>query len=202
MAAGSLIAAMGGEQSLDRMSGLRRALPFTFGCFIVGGLALTGVPPFSGFFSKDEILLFLAGRGGWHWALYVAGYFGAFLTGLYTFRMIFRAFLGEPCPEARELIEHGHLLPPASADQPRQRRGRGHRRRLPRSRAPDRRARGADAASRWALLALLAIVGGIVAIPASTIWLDHFLAPTFADSTLAGNPSNGAARDRPDPRRA
>jgi len=98
MAAGSVISAMGGVQSLDRMSGLRRALPFTFGCFMIGGLALTGVPPFSGFFSKDSILLFVAGRGGWHWALYVAGYLGAFLTGVYTFRMIFRAFLGEPCP--------------------------------------------------------------------------------------------------------
>src|SRR5450755_1746439 len=100
MAAGSLISAMGGSQSLDRMSGLRRALPFTFGCFIIGGLALSGVPPLSGFFSKDSILLFVAGRGGWHWALYVAGYVGAFLTALYTFRMIFRAFLGDPCPEA------------------------------------------------------------------------------------------------------
>ncbi len=47
MAAGSVIAAMAGEQSLDRMGGFRRAMPFTFGCFIVGGLALAGVPPFS-----------------------------------------------------------------------------------------------------------------------------------------------------------
>ncbi|MCW2971051.1 MAG: proton-translocating NADH-quinone oxidoreductase, chain, partial [Solirubrobacterales bacterium] len=57
MAAGSLIGAMAGEQSLDRMGGFRRALPFTYGCFVIGGLALSGIPPFSGFFSKDEILL-------------------------------------------------------------------------------------------------------------------------------------------------
>ena len=56
MAAGSADRAMGGNQSLDRMSGLRRALPFTFACFIIGGLALSGIPPFSGFFSKDDIL--------------------------------------------------------------------------------------------------------------------------------------------------
>ena len=77
-------------------------------CFVIGGLALSGIPPFSGFFSKDEILLVVGERGGWHWALYVIGYIGAFLTAIYTFRMIFRAFYGEPVPEAREL-EGGHL---------------------------------------------------------------------------------------------
>jgi NADH-quinone oxidoreductase subunit L len=108
MAAGSLIGAMGGEQSLEKMGGFRKAMPFTYGCFIVGGLALSGIPPFSGFFSKDEILLVTGERGGWHWALYVAGYVGALLTAIYTFRMIFRAFHGEPVAEAREL-EGGHL---------------------------------------------------------------------------------------------
>jgi NADH-quinone oxidoreductase subunit L len=108
MAAGSLISAMAGEQSLDRMSGWRKALPFTFLCFMAGGLALSAVPPFSGFFSKDEILLFVGNLGGWHWALYVIGYVGALLTAIYTFRMIFRAFFGQPCEEAKEL-EEGHL---------------------------------------------------------------------------------------------
>ena len=103
MGAGSIIGAMAGEQSLDRMGGFRKALPFTFGCFVIGGLALSGIPPFSGFFSKDEILLVTGELGGWHWALYVIGYIGAFLTAIYTFRMIFRAFYGEPVPEAREL---------------------------------------------------------------------------------------------------
>jgi NADH-quinone oxidoreductase subunit L len=108
MGAGSIIGAMGGEQSLQKMGGFRKALPFTFICFIIGGLALSGIPPFSGFFSKDDILLVTAERGGWHWALYVAGYIGAFLTAIYTFRMIFRAFYGDPVAEAREL-EGGHL---------------------------------------------------------------------------------------------
>jgi NADH-quinone oxidoreductase subunit L len=108
MGAGSIIGAMGGEQSLEKMGGFRKALPFTFACFIIGGLALSGIPPFSGFFSKDDILLVTAERGGWHWALYVAGYVGAFLTAIYTFRMIFRAFYGEPVAEAKEL-EAGHL---------------------------------------------------------------------------------------------
>src|SRR4029453_8869975 len=109
MAAGSVIAAMAGIQNLDRMRGFPPAMPFTFGCMIVGGLALSGIPPFSGFFSKDEILALLFERGGWHAALGVLGYLGAFLTAIYTFRMIFRAFHGEPCEEAKEL-EHGHLF--------------------------------------------------------------------------------------------
>ena len=108
MAAGSVISAMAGEQSLNRMSGFKRAMPFTYACFVIGGLALAGVPPFSGFFSKDEILADIGARGGGWWVFYVAGYVGAILTAIYTWRMIFRAFWGEPCPEAREL-EEGHL---------------------------------------------------------------------------------------------
>ena len=190
MAAGSVISAMGGSQSLDRMSGLRRALPFTFGCFLIGGLALTGVPPFSGFFSKDSILLFVAGRGGWHWALYVAGYLGAFLTGLYTFRMIFRAFLGEPCPEAVELIEHGHLFHAAVPTNPANGEVEDTDVGFP---GPDHVIAERAIPMRVAMgtLAALAIVGGIVSIPNTTRWLDNFLAPTFADSTIAVHPSNG-----------
>ena len=59
MAAGSVIAAMAGTQDLDKMGGFRTAMPFTFGCMVIGGLALSGIPPFSGFFSKDEILALL-----------------------------------------------------------------------------------------------------------------------------------------------
>ena len=56
MAAGSIIGAMGGEPVARQDGRLPKAMPFTFGCFVIGGLALSGVPPFSGFFSKDEIL--------------------------------------------------------------------------------------------------------------------------------------------------
>ena len=125
MGAGSLIGAMAGEQSLDRMGGFRKAMPFTYGCFLIGGLALSGIPPFSGFFSKDEILLDTGERGGWHWALYVVGYLGALLTAIYTFRMIFRAFHGEPVRGGTEL-EEGHPHHARAALQPGQRRSRGH----------------------------------------------------------------------------
>ena len=64
MAAGSIISAMAGEQSLDRMGGFRRACRSPSPASCSAALALSGVPPFSGFFSKDEILLFVADRGG------------------------------------------------------------------------------------------------------------------------------------------
>ena len=109
MAAGSVIGAMAGVQYARPDVRLPRRCRSPSCCFVIGGLALSGVPPFSGFFSKDEILAVVGARGGgWHWVLYVVGYVGAFLTAIYTFRMIFRAFCGEPCPEAREL-EDGHL---------------------------------------------------------------------------------------------
>src|SRR3954453_12941596 len=108
MAAGSLIAAMGGEQSLQKMRGFRKAMPFTFGCFVIGSLALSAFPLFAGFFSKDALLYEIAQRGGWFVLLYIAGYIGSVFTVFYTWRLVFRAFYGEPCEQAREL-EHGHL---------------------------------------------------------------------------------------------
>ena len=182
MAAGSLIAAMAGEQSLNRMGGFRRAMPFTYVCFLVGGLALSGVPPFSGFFSKDEILLVTAERGGWHWALYAIGYIGAGLTAVYTFRMIFRAFHGEPAPEAREL-EAGHLhhaeVPrnPATGEEEDTDVGFPGPLHVIAERAPLMRA-------AMALLALGSLGAGLVQIPQVDFVVDDFLKPSFGDSSL------------------
>src|ERR671923_860877 len=80
MAAGSAISAMAGTQNIDRMGGLRRALPFTSSMMIVGALALAAFPGTSGFFSKDEILAFAAARGGLYWVFVIGGYVGALLT--------------------------------------------------------------------------------------------------------------------------
>ena len=108
MAAGSVISAMAGTQDIDRMGGLRRAMPFTSMVMIIGALALAGFPGTAGFFSKDEILAFAAHRGGFYWIFAIGGYIGALMTAFYAFRIVFRVFWGEPCPEAREL-EQGHL---------------------------------------------------------------------------------------------
>jgi NADH-quinone oxidoreductase subunit L len=182
MGAGSIIGAMGGEQSLQKMGGFRKAMPFTYGCFIVGGLALSGVPPFSGFFSKDEILLVTAERGGWHWILYVAGYVGALLTAIYTFRMIFRAFHGEPVAEAREL-EAGHLhhaeVPrnPANGEVEDTEVGfPGPHHTIAEKALPMKVAMG--------LLAIGAIGAGFLQIPKTDFVIDDFLRPSFAGSSL------------------
>jgi NADH-quinone oxidoreductase subunit L len=182
MAAGSIIGAMAGEQSLDRMGGFRKAMPFTFACFLIGGLALSGIPPFSGFFSKDEILLVTGERGGWHWALYVIGYIGAFLTAIYTFRMIFRAFYGEPVPEAREL-EAGHLhhaeVPtnPATGEEEDTDVGfPGPHHTIAERALPMRVA--------MVVLAFGSITAGLLQIPNVDFVIDDFLKPTFAGSSL------------------
>jgi NADH-quinone oxidoreductase subunit L len=182
MAAGSLIGALAGEQSLERMGGFRKALPFTYGCFIVGGLALSGVPPFSGFFSKDEILLVTGELGGWHWALYVAGYVGALLTAIYTFRMIFRAFHGEPVAEAREL-EGGHVHHAEVPRNPTTGEAEdtdvgfpGPTHAIAERALPMRVAMG--------LLALGAVGAGLVQIPKVDFVIEDFLRPSFATSKL------------------
>jgi NADH-quinone oxidoreductase subunit L len=182
MAAGSLIGAMAGEQSLQKMGGFRKAMPFTYGCFIVGGLALSGIPPFSGFFSKDEILLVTGERGGWHWALYVIGYIGALLTAIYTFRMIFRAFHGEPVPEAREL-EGGHL---AHADVPRNPANGEEEDTDVGFPGPEHAIaeRALPMRIAMSLLALGAVGAGLIQIPKVDFVIDDFLRPSFATSKL------------------
>jgi len=190
MAAGSVIAAMAGQQNLDKMGGFRKAMPFTFGCMLIGGLALTGVPPFSGFFSKDEILLLIGDRGGWYWILYVGGYVGALLTGIYTFRMIFRAFFGEPVPEAREL-EQGHLHHAETHTNPANDEVEDTDVGFP---GPEHHIAEREPTMKLAMgtLALLAIVGGLAQVPTVTHVIDHFLAPSFEDSTLyERDPSGG-----------
>jgi NADH-quinone oxidoreductase subunit L len=84
-----------------------KALLFMAAGMVIGALALVGVPPFAGFFSKDSILAAAMDRGAYGYILWVAGLAGAFLTGLYTFRMFFMVFLGEPSAFARE---HFHAL--------------------------------------------------------------------------------------------
>ena len=180
MAAGSVIAAMAGEQNLDRMGGFRRAMPFTFACMAIGGLALSGFPLFSGFFSKDEIIAYVIAREGWFVILGVLGFAGSLLTAIYTWRMIFRAFFGEPVEQAREL-EGGHLHHAAEHTNPATGEVEDTDVGFP---GPDHHIAEREWSMKAAMgaLAVLATVGGVLQIPKVTEVLHHFLEPTFAES--------------------
>jgi NADH-quinone oxidoreductase subunit L len=189
MAAGSVIAAMAGVQDIDRMSGLRRAMPFTYAAFVIGALALAAFPVMSGYFSKDDILAFAAERGGGYWILYVVGTIAALMTAVYAFRMIFRVFFGEPNDEARSLEEghlaHGEPVNPMTGEPEDTDVG------FP---GPEHHIAEWEPAMRtpMSLLAILAIVGGVVQIPQVTHVVSSFLEPSFADSRFANlEPSGG-----------
>jgi NADH-quinone oxidoreductase subunit L len=173
---------MSGEQSLEKMKGFKKAMPFTFACFVIGGLALSGIPPFSGFFSKDEILLVTGERGGWHWALYVLGYVGAFMTAIYTFRMIFRAFYGDPVEQAQEL-EGGHLYHAAQPTNPANGEVEDTDVGFP---GPTHAIAERALSMRVAMtiLAIGAVGAGLVQIPNVDYVIDKFLEPSFYGSTL------------------
>jgi NADH-quinone oxidoreductase subunit L len=179
MAAGSVIAAMANNQNIDRMSGFRRALPFTSLTLIVGALALAGFPGTSGFFSKDEILVFAADRGGMYWIFAIGGYVGAFLTAFYAFRIGFRVVGGKPCEEARELegghLAHGEPENPATGEKEDTDVGfPGPEHHIAERATPMRIAMG--------ILAFLALFAGLLQIPGVTHVLETFLEGTFEDS--------------------
>ena len=155
-------------------------------------LALSGLPPFSGWLSKDDIIAYLDHRGGGFEILGILGYVGAFLTGIYTFRMIFRAFFGAPCEEAREL-EHGHLAHAETPTNPQTGEVEDTDVGFP---GPEHHIAERDLAMKvpMAILAILAVLGGIFQIPGVDSSINRFLSPTFAGSALyADDPSTGAS---------
>jgi NADH-quinone oxidoreductase subunit L len=81
-------------------------MPKTYIAFLIGSLALVGIPPLSGFFSKDAILASALASGAYGQVLFAAGLVGALLTGIYSFRLVFLVFLGEPSSLVRE-HDHG-----------------------------------------------------------------------------------------------
>jgi NADH-quinone oxidoreductase subunit L len=190
MAAGSIIAAMANDQNIDRMSGFGRAMRFTSMAMLAGALALAAFPGTSGFFSKDEILAFAGERGGIYTVMMVLGYLGALLTAVYSFRLVFRILPGEPCAEARELIETGHVAHgeprnPASGELEDTDVGfPGPEHHIAEQNWPMRAAMG--------VLALLALVGGLVQIPGVDHVISDFLHPVFEESAFAEiHPSAG-----------
>jgi NADH-quinone oxidoreductase subunit L len=106
LAAGSVIHAMGGDQEMPHMGGLRTKIPITYWTMFIATFAIAGIPGFAGFFSKDEILD--AARSGPHaniW-LWLLGLLGAGLTSFYMFRLIFLTFFGKPRYDEHKVHVH------------------------------------------------------------------------------------------------
>ncbi|HEV2616777.1 MAG TPA: NADH-quinone oxidoreductase subunit L [Candidatus Acidoferrales bacterium] len=95
LAAGSVIHAMGGQQDMQHMGGLRKKIPWTFATMLVATLAISGAPLFAGFFSKDEILFNAYAGPNANFVLYLVGISAALLTACYMFRLIFLTFYGK-----------------------------------------------------------------------------------------------------------
>jgi NADH-quinone oxidoreductase subunit L len=152
LGAGSVIHAVGGEQDMRKMGGLRTKIPWTFWTVTMGTIAIAGIPPFAGFFSKDEIL-WKAYQA--NWVYWLVGLVTAFITSFYMFRMWFLTFFGEYKGEANS-HEHDH-----------DDHGHGH---------------GGVHESPMVMLvplmilAVLSIVGGWVGIRGR---FEHFLSPVF-----------------------
>src|ERR1700680_5131561 len=170
LAAGSVIHALGGEQDMRHMGGLRTKIPWTFWTMTAGTFAIAGIPPFAGFFSKDEIL-WRAYQASWiYWLI---GLSTAFLTSFYMFRLWFMTFFGEYRGDLEDSHSHGSAYQ-AHAPAPH---GHGHG--------------GIHESPKVMLiplmiLAVLSIVGGWVGVPGSMYGANHFerfLAPVFHSTT-------------------
>ena len=184
MAAGSIISAMANMQDIDKMKGFRKAMPFTAAMLIIGALALSGFPGTSGWFSKDEIIDFAHFRGGMYDWMWVGMLIGAFMTAIYSFRIVFRILPGPACKEVEYLEEKGHVIHgepknPATGEIEDTEVG-----------YPGEEHHIAEQAGgmkfAMAVLGVLALIGGFVQIPGVTEVITHFLEPTFENSIFAG----------------
>jgi NADH-quinone oxidoreductase subunit L len=108
MGAGSVMHALAGELDIRKMGSLRRYLPYTYGTFVIGTLAIAGIFPFAGFFSKDEILYNAWQGGKIYWLI---GVVAAFMTAFYMFRLVFMTFHGKSRMDPH-VEDHVHESPP------------------------------------------------------------------------------------------
>jgi NADH-quinone oxidoreductase subunit L len=184
LGSGAVIHALAGEQDLRRMGGLKKYLPITYWTFLVGALAIAGVPGLAGFFSKDEILYktFVGTEVTQHHGyplLWIIGVITSLLTATYMFRLVFLAFHGAPRSEAAPQAGHG----PAAAH------GSGHGHGAHgHGHAPH------DAPPSMAIplivLAIGSVLAGYIGVPhalGGSNWIESFLHPSF-EATAAEGP--------------
>src|SRR5579872_3224076 len=189
LAAGSVIHAIGGEQDMRKMGGLRKKIPWTFWTMTFATIAIAGIPPFAGFFSKDEIL-WRAYQASWiYW---LVGLITAFLTSFYMFRLWFMTFFGEYRGNAETSHGHEEHLADTRAGAPAPH-GHGGIHESP-----------AIMLVPLVILAVLSLVGGWVGVPGSLgggNHFDKFLGPVFRSSTPAINTGHVQAGETAPPER-
>jgi NADH-quinone oxidoreductase subunit L len=168
-----VIHALAGEQDMRRMGGLRKELPVTYWTFLVGTLAIAGVPLLSGFFSKDE-LLYRAYSSG-HWFLWFFASLASLLTACYMFRIVFMTFHGERAPQTVGTEPaHGHATAAHGG-------AGGHLHDAPR-----------PMAIALVVLAVGAVLAGYVGVPGvlgGENRIERFLEPSFEATSMEGAPA-------------
>jgi NADH-quinone oxidoreductase subunit L len=172
LAAGSVIHAVGGEQDMRKMGGLRSYIPWTFMTMFIATLAIAGIPPFAGFWSKDEILWKAYSSDHGSWVFWLIGVITAFITSFYMFRLLFMTFFGDY--RGARVDEHGraHAVH-GNGDQ-----GHGQPHESPMVMLVP-----------LMILALLSIVGGLVGIGNR---FEHFLAPVLGTGEVTQAAGEGA----------
>jgi len=193
LGAGSVIIAMHHEQDMRRMGGLRRYMPITYLTAVIGSLALAGIPPFAGFFSKDAILeaVHLSSTPG-HGIAYVAVLSGVFITSLYTFRMLFMTFHG---PERFHDAAHGSSghAPAAHDAHPQGDGGHGHDAHAAHDDAHGHGHSGPPHESPW-VVTLPLILLAIPSIYAGWAYIEAFLFGDLFEGVIAAGESGPLAR--------
>jgi NADH-quinone oxidoreductase subunit L len=198
LGSGAVIHALHGEQDIRNMGGLRKELPTTFWTFVIGAIAIAGIPPLAGFFSKDEILFETFVEG--HQILWVIGAITALLTATYMFRLVFLTFWGERRHDAPAA---SHPQGPATATSHRVASDDSHRRATAGSHGHGSGSRLHDAPPAMALalivLAIGSVAAGWIGIPGYNVLAD-WLHPSFeapravaAAATEAGVTTEAAA---------
>ncbi len=178
LGSGSVIHGTGGEQDMRKMGGVRKFMPITFWTFLIATVAIAGIPPFAGFFSKDEILWKTFSSG--HRVLWAVGLAGAVLTAFYMSRLVFMTFFGEN--RAHHVDHHPPDQEPSGHDvccdddSTRDKSHHAHIHESPKTMTIP-----------LMVLAVLSIVGGLVGIPHALKGANHieeFMAPVFANSGI------------------
>lgn len=205
LASGSVMHAMGDVIDMRRFRGLRHRLPFTCATFAVGALALSGIFPLSGFFSKDEILTSLKSAAasaralelGWHWVyflIYLLAILTSFMTAFYTGRAFFMTFWGPeklPSPDDPEAPEravasdsgsHGHFSSGEDARGPADEHAHGHDGHLGQESPPIMTYPLIALAGCTGLIGLICLIAGPFA--GTTEWFAHHLHATFGFKSL------------------